>query len=615
MIIKKRRCAWFMLLAVVISLCACHGNVAEETQGIQKTEQTQPIEKQPVIMPKQDYVEPPYVDYSLSGLPEFVDHIGQCTDPEKQYVLPDGYLYTSEMVFVPNAINQLNLSTDIDGSLFNGCGYQDNVRIRGVLEIGEMDHSFVSGLIPVKAGDMVYFFSNCFDPQYKEAHVMHTVFYDAEKNVLAHASMQEVVNGLLEVQTTNDEGYVTSVRISEEHAPQELAYIRFTLIGSGAQQIISVNETFDDGEEKTAWVQKQQYISSFWREEIANTIETVNSIVPEDDPTAIRFVFASDIHVDPDPSTSYTGNLGKVSAAVMKACDIPFFITGGDNCTQSSGFMPMDFEVNMDVVLDQLAPIPKKNILLAVGNHDGATGACEENGETVYYRYQLNNEQRSQVFFGWQRESNEYKRFDSDGTYYYLDDSATKTRYIILNSFWSQWEGEEDGFVPDIQHSFGHTPIFGPKQLTWFAEKALDMPPDYGAVIIVHFAPDAKDFAVFKGIVDAFSSRTTYEGSYVGVEEWQSTEIAVNYKYADGEIVAVFQGHNHEDAIHDFFENVPCINVTTAGAYWAVRGEDAVERIKGTATEFAADVVTIDREKRIIYLTRLGAGNDRTIEY
>ena len=600
-------CVLLMFSALAVSLSACRTDVAEETQPAQK--------KPSVIMPKQNYTEPPYIDYSISDLPELVDDLSQCVDTEKQYVLPDGYVYEYKQTLIPYAANQLHMATDTDGTLFQERGYQDHARIREILEIGDTDYSFVTGFIPVKPDDVLYFSGNCFHSGYENAHVMHTVLYDSEKNPLAQASMQNAADAFFEVLESNEAGYAMSLRISSAKVPWNTAYVRFTLIGSGAQQIISVNESLEETYETLAWVQTEEYIPSAWREELEATIDTVNSIDLSDPSAAIRFVFATDIHVDPDPSTSYTKHIGKVCAEVMRACEIPFFATGGDNCTQSTSYMPTVFEENMEVLLKQLEPIPQKNILLTVGNHDGATGSCEENGETVYYRHQLNNEQRSDVFFGWQRATNEYKHFDSDGTYYYLDDSATKTRYIMLNSFWAQWEGNEDGFVPDIQHSLGHTPHFGPQQLMWFAEKALDMPPDYGAIIITHFAPDAKDFEVFQGIVDAFSTRSTYEGAYEGAEEWQSTEIAVNYKYADGEIIAVFQGHNHEDALHDFFQKVPCINVTTAGAYWAVRGEDAVERIEGTASEFAADVVVIDRESRIIYLTRLGAGSDRTIPY
>ena len=600
-------------IALVMSLCACGSPepVQETTAATQ--------EKIPVIVTHGDYDEPPVVDYSLTGLPEFVGSIEECTDPDRQYVLPDGCIYAYEKGIVPSAVNQLRLATDIDGTVFNGCGYRNGARIRGILEIGETDYSFVTGFIPVKPGDVIYFSGNCFSPQHENASVMNHAFYDEEKRVVGQVSMQEA-EACFEVLETNDDGFLVSMRVDPEAVPENTAYVRLTLLGSGDNQIVSVNEPLDEGEEGFLWVKGEEYVSSAWYDEIVNTVNTVNSIDLPDPSTAVSFIFASDIHLDPDVTAdyitpSYTENLGKVCAEVMRVCQIPFFVTGGDNSTQSSGFMPTVFMQNMLDLLEQLSPIPQKNILLALGNHDGATGSREVNGETIYYCYQLNNEERSAVYFDWQRASNAYKRFDSDGTYYYLDDSATKTRYIILNSFWAQWEGDQDGLVSDTQHSLGHNPHFGPQQMKWFAQEALDMPPEYGAVIVAHFAPDAKDFEIFKGIVDAFSGKTTYEGVYTGAEPWQSTEIAVNYKYADGEIIAVFQGHKHEDAEYDIFAHVPCINVTTTGAYWAVKGDDPVKRIKGTASEFAVDVVRIDRVNRIIYLTRLGAGEDRVIPY
>ena len=555
------------------------------------------------------------LDYSITGLPEFVADISACTDIQKQYVLPNGYVYEYTSIFVPTAANQLQLATDQDGVIYNGIGYRDGARIRAVLEISECDYAFVTGFIPVKKGDIIYFGGNCFWPESEYAGAMNIVFYNAGKRTVSQVSMSNSADGFFNILETNEQGYVTAMEVNGTDVPDTLAYIRFTLLGVGEKQIISVNETLDIGYEEFAWMPGALYVPSSWHEEIANTVETVNSMDVLDSSTAIRFLLASDIHLDPDSTTSYTSNMGKVCAEVMRACQIPFFATAGDNCTQSSGFKPSDFARNMQQVLEQLLPIPRNNILLAVGNHDGATGQREYNGETVYYRYQLSNEERSAVFFNWQRETNQYKRFDEDGTYFYLDDAATKTRYIILNSFWSQWEGEEDGFVPDIQHGFMQTPIFGPKQMEWFASEALDMPPGYGAVIITHNAPVSKDFEIFKGIVDAYSGKTYYEGTYVGAEEWQTTDITVNYKYADGEIIAVFQGHNHKDGQFDYYQQVPCIEITTAGAYWAVKDEDVEKRVKGTSTEFAVDVVVIDRASRTIYLTRLGAGSDKVITY
>jgi hypothetical protein len=364
-----------------------------------------------------------------------------------------------------------------------------------------------------------------------------------------------------------------------------------------------------------SWTKTEKYVPADWHQEIKDTVEKINKLDLPDESNVIKFMFSSDIHFTIGSVKCSTENIGKVSAEVMSACGIPYFIDAGDTCTQSAEYTPSYFEKNITCVLSQLMPIPRKNLLFAVGNHDGATGMREYDGKMVYYRYQMNNEQRKATFFDWQQETNVNKKFDSDGTYYYMDDPTTKTRYIMLNPFWSKWAGDEDGFVTDIQHSFFHTPIFGSQQLNWFANEALDMPENYGAILIAHFAPAAKDFEVFKGIVDAFGSKSSYIGSYIGAREWQSTRIAVNYENVTGEIIAIFQGNNHIDIQYDSFDTIPCINITTTGASWDVREDSAEPRVKGTATEFAVNAVIIDRVKRKIHMIRLGAGEDREIDY
>lgn len=590
-----------VLICVLSNLCSC------STGGIPPTQ-------------KHDYPETPYVDYNLTGLPEFVEGISECIDTEKQYVLPDGYLYEYKAIPTYSAVNQLEIATDIDGSVFNGCGYQDNARIRGVLEVGESDISFITGFIPIESGDSIHFSNNCFNPQNTSAHILHTAFYDDAKQIIGSTSMSAAEEKYFEIVEQNNDGYATTIKV--EDTTNSLAFIRLTLIGSGESQIISINEpliaTYDD----YSWIKTDKYVSSDWIDEIDSVSEHINNIEILDESKVTKFFFASDMHLDPGSTSSYTEDIGKVCAEVMKRCNISFYIDAGDSSTQSSGFMPSDFEKNISDVLSQLSPIPHKNILLAVGNHDGATGKCMYNEELVYYRYQLTNEQRSAVFFDWQRDTNEYKRFDSDGTYYYIDDLTTKTRYIILNPFWSKWAGDEEGFVVNIQHSFFHTPLYGEQQLKWFAEEALDMPSDYAAVIIAHHVNNVEanknpviDYAILKGIVDAFNNKSKYSGTCYGAEEWQSTNISVNYENANGEIIAIFSGHNHKNITYDYFETVPCIHITTTGAYWDVRDENAEERIRGTASEFSVDAVVIDRVSRKIYMNRLGAGEDRIIEY
>ena len=374
--------------------------------------------------------------------PTFVESIEDCVDTTKRYLLPDGCVY--EYVYTPiySTVNQLSIATSEDGSIFNGCGYQDNVRLRSVWELEQFEGSFVTGFIPVTAHDVIYFNSDCFNPGYESAHILHTVFYNEDKEVISSAGMQWALNTVFDVVEYHPDGYVAAVKVKAQPFASELAYIRFTLVGSGKGQGITLNEPLEAIAYEYAWVKSEKYISAAWGEEIGNVIKKVNTIPLTSKSSVTKFILASDIHLNPNDAWSYTGDMGKVSAAVMDACDVPFLVSAGDNTTQSAGYKTSDFALNMQQVLEQLNPIPQKRILSTVGNHDGATGfAYDRMGDLVYYRFQLTNQERSAVFFDWQRKTNPDKKFNSDGTYYYLDDPTTKTRYIMMNSFWSQWRG------------------------------------------------------------------------------------------------------------------------------------------------------------------------------
>lgn len=584
------------LLVIMLSFAACSGGTPEPTQ-------------------KHNYKETKKTDYSITGLPVFVDDISQCKDKNKRYVLPDGYIYEKKSFPKYSDADKLRKSKDTDGSVFNDCGYINNMRIRGTRELADSENTFVTGLIPAEKGDTIYFTGKSFSTGYEKAPYLNIVFYDSDKNVLTQVTMSAATEEMFRAVEKTKDGFISSMKVVGNKKTKKLAYIRFTLIGSGDNQAIGVNKEPVVTGNRKIWTRTEKYGSDEWFGEIRDTVEKVNSISAPEEYPLIKFMFAADIHADPDGKGSYTQNLGKYSAQVMSSCDIPFFITGGDNCTQSSEFTASVFKKNMKTLLSQLSPIPQKNILLAVGNHDGASGSRVYDGEEMFYTSQLTNEERSSVFFDWQRKSNGNKQFGADGTYYYMDDPSSKTRFIILNSFWSKWEGDEEGYVTDLEHSFFNNPLFGSEQLRWFAEEALDMPRDYGAVIVTHFASEAEDFRLFKGIVEAFNNRDVYKGSHKGSEEWQCSQVAVNYQGAYGEIIAVFQGHKHADAQYDDFEGIPSISMTTTGAYWDVKGEGAVERVKDTSSEFAVDAVVIDRYNRKIYMNRLGAGEDRAIYY
>ena len=88
--------------------------------------------------------------------------------------------------------------------------------------------------------------------------------------------------------------------------------------------------------------------------------------------------------------------------------------------------------------------------------------------------------------------------------------------------------------------------------------------------------------------------------------------ITYNYSGCTGEVICVFSGHNHVDGCIRTDGGLNVIS-TTCDAYGAPEG--GVVRTKGTITEQAFDVVNIDYENKKIYMTRIGAGEDRVFSY
>lgn len=85
--------------------------------------------------------------------------------------------------------------------------------------------------------------------------------------------------------------------------------------------------------------------------------------------------------------------------------------------------------------------------------------------------------------------------------------------------------------------------------MEWFAQQAMDMPLDYVAIIVAHFATDTKGFELFKGSVDAFSGKCVYTGEFGGSGAWMCYENPVAYRNCNGEIIAIFQDHKHVDTV------------------------------------------------------------------
>ena len=90
---------------------------------------------------------------------------------------------TAVAVYVPVYTNQIPISTDTDGSIYNGTGYKKNVRINSSGAIQDEDNTYVTGFIPCKSGDVVRFVGMNLKSDSSVGSIR-LAFYDASKNVV-----------------------------------------------------------------------------------------------------------------------------------------------------------------------------------------------------------------------------------------------------------------------------------------------------------------------------------------------------------------------------------------------------------------------------------------------
>lgn len=160
---------------------------------------------------------------------------------------------------VPSALlytNQIPLSIDSNGTIYNGTGYKTESRINssgvvGTATSGGLDSLwFATGFIPVKGGDIIRF---------KNAYIegttggANTQFYDASKNALGYAfSPYSFANqydstaaqyGPVEYDTSTQRLY--SFTVPNTASASTIKYVRFTLHGDAPTAIVTVNEEIE----------------------------------------------------------------------------------------------------------------------------------------------------------------------------------------------------------------------------------------------------------------------------------------------------------------------------------------------------------------------------------
>ena len=182
----------------------------------------------------------------------------------KSLVIPEGEVtkITAGNTVLWEAIsftNQVPISTDTDGSIFNGTGYIENRRLSssGGLSSSAQNGSVTTGFIPFPDGDKTYIRIKGVEwwqasPNYGGHHYI--MFYDANKNVIdaTNNRLESPANNLGHIVTiTRDSNGVETIKFNETYGTSnsllqtirnKAKFIRITAHGKGADMIVTINE-------------------------------------------------------------------------------------------------------------------------------------------------------------------------------------------------------------------------------------------------------------------------------------------------------------------------------------------------------------------------------------
>ena len=304
-------------------------------------------------------------------------------------------------------------------------------------------------------------------------------------------------------------------------------------------------------------------LPSYWLDHLKTKEQTINTIDGTVGEDGCSFIFWTDMHWP----ANY-GNSPALIRHILKHTGVRDVVCGGDILGGSYADVATAYSALCD--FRNIISARDFPMLTLRGNHDLTPDGSMYLSDNQFYGAMLKPYERYATLIR--------------KTYYYRDDETLKLRYYYLDSR----AVSSDSLDAD--------------QLTWLGESLTEIPSDWQIIVFVHAVHTPA----------ASSSSATLEPSY------PAYQIATVFGTADkkSQLIAMIGGHTHRDEITT---NYGCllISVTTDAGGTTASDWDAnyPTRTPGTVTEQAFDVFHINIQDKTIYMTRIGAGEDRYLTY
>lgn len=316
-------------------------------------------------------------------------------------------------------------------------------------------------------------------------------------------------------------------------------------------------------------------VPDYYKEHITQKESAIQAKEQAYDLNGDSFIFLTDFHIE----TNYCHSPSLVKH-ILDNTNVKKLFIGGD----LYDWEPKD--IAMEYVRKVLKMFDFTTVYITIGNHDvNTTAASPDLYFTEAEIYSLMMEPLESVV-------NLENRF-----YYYLDNTSQKIRYFFLDCHWSS---NPDHAGRDFHYD---------EQLEWLWNSASELGSEWSIVVIQHIV---------------FANSEKVDNIPVKVYKGPLTVELVNVldTMCDDEnmptVIGIIGGHTHYDWYEYSQKGYPII-VTTCDAAWGYKDNQdsrwSDNRIKGSTSEQAFDVFSIDKNNRKIYATRIGFGSDREFSY
>ncbi|MBQ3225731.1 MAG: metallophosphoesterase [Clostridia bacterium] len=343
-----------------------------------------------------------------------------------------------------------------------------------------------------------------------------------------------------------------------------------------------------------------------------NVLEAKEKIRAHQTESAITFAFMTDLHYSSTKNHDIrTQRLMNAYRELKRDVQVDKLILGGDYLNDGT----KEYKTNNYISLRNF--LKDERYFPVNGNHDDNSiwDLCIENEVSENH---LSPKELYDLFFDHLPDLGAEFNKKAPGLYYVYNDKEQKVRYIFLDTNDIPYSIDENG---KLNYTKQHLFALSQNQLDWLVNEALCFDENgWDIIIISHnfykFAEGGRNnkeserLKVLGDVLDAYQNGKDIDRDYFRDEFFVHCKAEFS-KAKRGHIIACFAGHHHADFAERTDGGIPVIYTSNLMMYHPC----TPERNDGDKSELLFDVVTIDRKEKAIYMTRVGAGEDRIIRY